>query len=101
MVDKIKVPDFDEYTGVALYWDIYSSDIVHNDGFYWRNCETDRPNHECYYLEKGCDSCLRRNTDNFGMIIGTGLRALNKKIRVKYTSIADEFINKGVGDNDI
>lgn len=49
-VEKEKIPE-----GMEHY---YISEVLYNNGYRLANCETSKPNHECFYLSKGCTGCL-------------------------------------------
>jgi hypothetical protein len=38
-----------------LSWHI--NEFIFNDGYYYANCEWDKENSKCYYIDKGCTDC--------------------------------------------
>jgi hypothetical protein len=41
-----------------MYLNLWHDELKFNNSYFFRNCETARPNHECEYLREGCTACL-------------------------------------------
>jgi hypothetical protein len=61
-------------------WMLYQAEIIHNEGFHFANCETDRLNSNCHYLSHGCTGCLRVQGKETATLFVSATQALSRKL---------------------
>jgi len=80
MVPLEKIPEFKDswYGDIYYYCMMWREEIIYNNRFRFRHCETAASNQRCYYLQMGCTRCVIKGSGKDIMV-----EALKRIIKMK------------------